>query len=65
MKAPAYEEQRRAALAILSKSERLTRKAGSLLGQLVADDTPMSEAQLSWFLILAERAGVEVSANVE
>lgn len=55
-----FEQQRAAALAILAKSERLTRKAGSSLGQLVADSTPMSPAQLEWFVTLAERAGVPV-----
>lgn len=55
-----FERRRTAALAILTKSERLTRKAGSFLGQLVADPTPMSPAQKEWFVTLAERGGVPV-----
>lgn len=55
-----FERRRAAALAILTRSERLTRKAGSMLGGLVADPTPMSPAQLKWFEILASRAGVSV-----
>lgn len=55
-----FEQRRVAALAILTKSERLTRKAGSFLGQLVADPTPMSPAQMEWFVTLAERGGVPV-----
>jgi hypothetical protein len=34
---------------------RLTRKAGSFLGQLVADPTPMTPAQADWLAKLLER----------
>ena len=36
----------------------LTRKAGSFLGQLVADPTPMTEAQASWLDKLLMNAGL-------
>lgn len=41
----------------LGKS-KLTRKAGSLCGQLVTDPHPLTEAQASWLAILLERAGL-------
>ena len=50
---------RTAALAILTGSERLSRKAGSFLGQCVVDPAPLSDKQADWFEQLAERAGVE------
>lgn len=53
------------ALAILTKGERLTRRSGSFLGQLVADPTPMSPAQVDWFHQLAERAGVDLDGGVK
>ncbi len=56
----AFDEQRNAALQILQCESRLTRKAGSFLGQLAVDASPMTEKQLLWFGQLAERAGVEV-----
>lgn len=46
---------------------KLTRKAGSLCGQPVADPQPLTESQASWIAILLERAGlppVEETANV-
>lgn len=46
------------ALAILTKRERLTRKAGSFLRQLIVDPTPMTDAQQEWFTVLVERAGL-------
>lgn len=55
-----FAQQRAAALEILAKSERLTRKAGSFCGQCAVDPMPLSEAQMTWFLQLAERAGVAV-----
>lgn len=45
-----------AALALLNKGGRLTRKAGSFLGQCVVDPTPLTEAQSSWITTLLERA---------
>ena len=41
----------------LGKS-KLTRKAGSLCGQLVTDPQPLTDAQASWMAILVERAGL-------
>jgi len=53
-----FERRRTMALAILTKGERLTRKSGSFLGQLIVDPTPMSTAQQDWFSVLVERAGL-------
>lgn len=50
--------QRDAALALLNAGGRLTRKAGSFLGQLAVDPTPLSEAQQVWLDTLLERAGL-------
>ena len=52
---------RDAALALLTadpRTVRLTRKAGSLCGQLAVDPTPMSDAQADWLAILLNRAGL-------
>lgn len=53
-----FDQQRAAALAVLGCDSRLTRKAGSFLGQLCVDDTPLSPAQVEWFETLCDRAGV-------
>jgi len=53
-----FERRRELALAILTIGERLTRKSGSFLGQLIVDPTPMTTAQQDWFTVLAERAGL-------
>jgi hypothetical protein len=55
---------REAALAILTKSERLSRKAGSFLGQCVADPAPLTNKQAEWFATLAERADVIFASGV-
>lgn len=47
-----------AALALLNSENRLTRKAGSFLGQLVVDPAPLTEAQHSWLAKLLEKAGL-------
>lgn len=60
-----FEARRAAALSILTNSERLTRKAGSFLGQLATDPTPMTPAQLEWFVTLAHRGGVSVEGIME
>ncbi len=61
-----FDEQSRAALAILSSPEnKLTRKAGSFLGQCVVDETPLTDRQLEWFGQLAERAGVEILESAQ
>lgn len=52
--------RRDAALAILERGERLTRKGGSFLGQVVVDPRPLTPKQAEWFHQLAERAGVAV-----
>jgi hypothetical protein len=47
---------RQAALALLNGDHRLTRKAGSFLGQCAVDSMPLSEAQRDWLDTLLERA---------
>jgi len=54
MAAP-FKTHRAAALALLNGDYRLTRKAGSFLGQLCADPTPMTEAQADWLATLLSR----------
>lgn len=59
MNAPArFPDQRSAALALLNNGGRLTRRAGSFLGQCVADPSPLSPAQSDWLATLLERAGL-------
>lgn len=53
-----FKNHRDAALALLTGTQPLSRKAGQFLGQLVVDLTPMSEAQASWLVKLLERAGL-------
>lgn len=55
---PPFADASGAALAILNLGERQTRKAGSFLGQLVVDPTPMTPAQAAWLATLLERAGL-------
>lgn len=55
MSAP-YETPKAAALALLNSGVRLTRKAGSFLGQLAVDPTPLSDSQRSWLDTLLARA---------
>jgi hypothetical protein len=55
MSAP-FQTPRLAALALLNGESRLTRKAGSFLGQCVVDPTPLSESQRDWLATLLERA---------
>lgn len=48
-----------AALALLrANNPRMTRKAGSFLGQLVVDPTPLTDKQADWLATLLERAGL-------
>lgn len=54
--ADAFQTPRAAALALLNGENSLTRKAGSFLGQLAVDPTPMSEKQDRWLATLLERA---------
>lgn len=53
-----FDQRRLLALEVLTRNERLTRKAGSFLGQCAVDPTPLSERQLEWLAQLAERAGI-------
>jgi len=46
-----------AALALLNSEQRLTRKAGSFLGQTAVDGTPLTPAQAEWLATMLARAG--------
>lgn len=61
--APTFDQRRKAAIAILVHGERLTRKAGSFLGQCAVDPSPLTSAQAEWFETLAERAGIDLEAE--
>lgn len=50
------------ALRILTSAIPLSRKAGSFLGQIVVDDTPLTPKQAAWFEQLAAKAGIEWEA---
>jgi hypothetical protein len=52
-------------LALLNGGGRLTRKAGSFLGQLCCDTTPLSDAQYEWLATLLDRAGLPPLAMPE
>ena len=54
----AFPDHRQAALALLTSTSRLSRKAGQFLGQLAVDPSPMSEAQANWLAKLLDRAGL-------
>lgn len=54
-----------AALALLNGGFPLTRKAGSFLGQLVVDPTPLSAKQAEWLERLLEKHGLPFVANGE
>lgn len=47
-----------AALALLNSGQKLTRKAGSFLGQCAVDDTPLTAKQFDWLATLLDRAGL-------
>lgn len=51
-----FTTHRQAALALLNCGMDLTRKAGSFLGQCVADPVPLTERQVDWLAKLLERA---------
>lgn len=51
-----FPSHREAALALLNGQFRLTRKAGSFLGQCAVDPMPLSAAQRDWLCTLLERA---------
>ena len=58
-----FASARDAALALLNCGVRLTRKAGSFLGQTVADDAPLTQAQSDWLGTLLERASLPPLAD--
>lgn len=58
-----FDNHRDAALALLTATQLLSRKAGQFLGQLVVDPTPMSEAQANWLSKLLKRAGLPPLAD--
>lgn len=53
-----FPDHRSAALALLNGDARLSRKAGSFLGQCVVDATGLTDAQSEWLAKLLERAGL-------
>lgn len=57
MRAP-FVTHREAALALLNGNSRLTRKAGSFLGQCAVDPMPLTDAQSEWLDTLLKRAGL-------
>jgi len=59
-----FPDQRVAALALLNdENQRLSRKAGSFLGQLAVDETPLTPKQREWLTTLLERAGLPALAD--
>lgn len=58
-----FDQRRKVAIEVLTHGERLTRKAGSFLGQCAVDPSPLSTAQADWFQTLAERAGIFLEAK--
>ena len=52
-----------AALALLNLGQRLSRKAGQFLGQVVVDPSPMSELQTEWLAKLLDRADLPPLAD--
>ena len=53
-----FPDHRGAALALLNSDARLSRKAGSFLGQCVVDATELTNAQSEWLAKLLDRAGL-------
>jgi hypothetical protein len=53
-----FTSHRAAALALLTSETRLTRAAGSFLGQLATDPTSMTEKQAAWLATLLDRAAL-------
>ncbi len=58
-KAVETQQLQQVALAILTSGIQCTRKAGSFLGQCIADPKPLTLKQAEWFTQLAEKAGVD------
>lgn len=60
----AFSAQRAAALWLLTDPQaRLSRKTGSLLGQLAVDPQPMTNKQREWLDTLLERSGRRAFAD--
>ena len=53
-----FQTPRDAALALLSSGTRLSRNAGSFLGQCAVDPMPLTAAQAEWLATLLDRAGL-------
>lgn len=53
-----FDSHRKAARALLNSGATLTRKAGSFVGQLAVDPTPLTPAKGDWLAKLLERAGL-------
>lgn len=58
-----FSDHRSAALALLNSSQRLSRKAGQFLGQIVVDPTPLSPSQADWLAKLLSKAGLPSSTE--
>lgn len=58
-----FGDHRQAALALLLKGQRLSRKAGQFLGQLVVDRSPLSKRQEDWLASLLDQASLPSLAN--
>ena len=56
--APPFIDHSAAALALLNRGDRQSRRAGSFLGQCVVDATPLTPAQSDWLAKLLDRAGL-------
>lgn len=57
-----YCTPRNAALALLTDHhEQLNRRCGQFLGQVAANEAPLSEKQLRWLDQLLDRAGLPVA----
>lgn len=53
-----FATHREAALALLRKGHRLTRKAGRFLGQIAVDPSDLTVAQADWLTKLLQSAGL-------
>ena len=56
MTAKPFPDHRAAALALLNGGHRMTRGAGSFLGQLAVDPSPLTQKQSNWLAKLLDRA---------
>lgn len=53
-----FPDHRSAALALLNGDARLSRKAGSFLGQCAVDATELTNVQSEWLAKLLDRTGL-------